>query len=157
MHARKTVLSSCISCLCSALEESCLEPAKETQAGAADPLFIYCDDAAVHPLASSLRIAVGEQPSDSVLRGRYCGEHDRDCTCDWPRGQWTREGKVNPREEIVSLLRGQVACPVISCLGQLGWIDRMLPELTLLHELSGHGLLTWAEWQQIAREIPSNN
>jgi SAM-dependent methyltransferase len=34
--------------------------------------------------------------------------------------------KMNPREEIVALLRGQVACPVISCLGQLGWIDRML-------------------------------
>jgi SAM-dependent methyltransferase len=32
---------------------------------------------------------------------------------------------MNPREEIIMLLRGQLACPVISCLGELGWLDRM--------------------------------
>jgi len=32
---------------------------------------------------------------------------------------------MNPREEIIGLLRGQVACPVISCLGELGWLERM--------------------------------
>lgn len=32
----------------------------------------------------------------------------------------------NPREEIVALLRGQVACPLISRLGEIGWLDRMV-------------------------------
>ena len=35
---------------------------------------------------------------------------------------------LNPRQEIISLLRGQVACPLISCLGQLGWLERMAAE-----------------------------
>lgn len=30
-----------------------------------------------------------------------------------------------PREEIIALLRGQVACPLISCIGELGWLERM--------------------------------
>jgi SAM-dependent methyltransferase len=33
---------------------------------------------------------------------------------------------INAREEIVSLLRGQIACPVISCIGELGWLGRMM-------------------------------
>jgi len=32
----------------------------------------------------------------------------------------------NPRQELVSLLRGVVACPLISQLGELGILDRML-------------------------------
>lgn len=32
----------------------------------------------------------------------------------------------SPREEIISLLRGQLACPVISCLEELGWLEHML-------------------------------
>jgi SAM-dependent methyltransferase len=35
----------------------------------------------------------------------------------------TRE--LNPRQELIGLLRGQVACPLLSCLGELGWLDRM--------------------------------
>jgi SAM-dependent methyltransferase len=34
-------------------------------------------------------------------------------------------GLMTPREEIIALLRGQVAGPVISCLGELGWLQRM--------------------------------
>src|SRR5690606_1289260 len=30
-----------------------------------------------------------------------------------------------PRQQIIALLRGQVACPVLSTLGQLGWLERM--------------------------------
>jgi hypothetical protein len=32
---------------------------------------------------------------------------------------------MNPREELIALLRGQVACPLLSVLGELGWLDRM--------------------------------
>jgi SAM-dependent methyltransferase len=32
---------------------------------------------------------------------------------------------LNPRQEIVSLLRGWFACPVISCLGEMGVLNRM--------------------------------
>lgn len=31
-----------------------------------------------------------------------------------------------PRQEIITLLRGQVACPLISCIGELGWIEQMV-------------------------------
>ena len=33
---------------------------------------------------------------------------------------------ANPREAIIGLLRGQIACPLISCLGQLGWLERIM-------------------------------
>jgi SAM-dependent methyltransferase len=33
--------------------------------------------------------------------------------------------ELNPRQELIGLLRGQVACPLLSCLGELGWLDRM--------------------------------
>jgi Methyltransferase domain len=36
----------------------------------------------------------------------------------------TRGGR-NAREEIIALLRGQIACPLISTLGELGWLDTM--------------------------------
>ena len=33
--------------------------------------------------------------------------------------------ELNPRQELIALMRGQVACPLLSCLGELGWLDRM--------------------------------
>lgn len=35
-------------------------------------------------------------------------------------------GKLNPREELVALLRGHAACPILSGLGEHGLLDRML-------------------------------
>jgi SAM-dependent methyltransferase len=34
--------------------------------------------------------------------------------------------RLNPREELVALLRGHAACPILSGLGELGLLDRML-------------------------------
>ncbi len=33
--------------------------------------------------------------------------------------------ELNPRQELIALMRGQVACPLLSSLGELGWLDRM--------------------------------
>jgi SAM-dependent methyltransferase len=38
----------------------------------------------------------------------------------------TPQSKLNPREELVALLRGHAACPILSGLGQYGLLDRML-------------------------------
>src|SRR5262245_50317186 len=38
----------------------------------------------------------------------------------------TRSSKLNPREELVALLRGHAACPILSGLGEHGLLDRML-------------------------------
>ena len=66
---------------------------------------------------------------------------------------------MNAREEIITLLRGQVACPLLSCLGEAGWLDRMQqgafsPDAfssnvdsstldAILHYLVALGLLEW--------------
>jgi hypothetical protein len=34
--------------------------------------------------------------------------------------------KLNPRDELVALLRGHAACPILSGLGEHGLLDRMM-------------------------------
>lgn len=38
----------------------------------------------------------------------------------------SRPSKLNPREELVALLRGHAACPILSGLGEHGLLDRMV-------------------------------
>src|SRR5258707_845928 len=43
-----------------------------------------------------------------------------------PMNDVPRPPKLNPREELVALLRGHAACPILSGLGEHGLLDRML-------------------------------